>query len=58
MKGDEVKRFVLAGPDIADLLIECFEEDYWVLSIAKALRLWYEIERFLKISEDIQFFER
>ena len=49
LKGDDVKRFVLAGPDIADLLIESFVEDRWVLSIAKALRLWYDIERFLKV---------
>ena len=49
LKGDDVKRFVLAVPDIADLLIECFEEDRWVLSVAKALRLWYDIGRFLKV---------
>ena len=49
LKDDEVKIFVLAGPDIADLLLECLEEDDIVLSIVKALRLWYNIERFLKI---------
>ena len=49
MKGNEVKIFVLAGPAITDLLLECLEEDCLVLSIVKALRLWYEIERFLKI---------
>ena len=49
LKGNEVKRFVLAGPNIADLLLECLEEDTMVLSIVKALRLWYENERFLKI---------
>ena len=49
LKGDKVKRFVLAGPTITDLLLECLEEDAMILSIVKALRLWYEIERFLKI---------
>ena len=49
MKGNKVKRFVLAGPAIADLLLECLEEDALVLSIVKALRLWYDIERFLKV---------
>ena len=49
MRGNEVKRFVLVGPAIADLLSECLEENDMVLSIVKALRLWYEIERFLKI---------
>jgi len=49
LKGNTVKIFVLAGPDIADLLLECLEEDAVVLSIVKVLRLWYDIERFLKI---------
>ena len=49
LKGDKVKRFVLAGPAIVDLLLECLEEDAMVLSIVKALRLWHEIEQFLKI---------
>ena len=49
LKGNKVKRFVIAGPAIADLLIDRFKEDCWVLSIVKALRLWYDIERFLKI---------
>ena len=49
MKGEEVKRFVLAAPVIADLLVATFEEDALVLSIVKALRLWYDIERFLKV---------
>ena len=49
LKGDEVKRFVLVGPAIADLLLENLEEVAMVLSIVKALRLWYEIEQFLKI---------
>ena len=48
-KGNKVKRFVLAGPTIADLLLECLEVDVMVLSIVKALRLWHEIEQFLKI---------
>ena len=49
LKGDKVKQFVLAGLAIADLLLECLEEDATVLSIVKALRLWYDIERFLEI---------
>ena len=49
LKGDEVKRFVLADADIADLLLECLEGDAVVLSIVKALCLWYAIKRFLKI---------
>ena len=49
LKGDKVKQFVLAGLAIADLLLECLEEDAMVLSIVKALRLWYDIERFLKV---------
>ena len=49
LKGDEVKRFVLAGPAIADLLLECLEGDAMVLSIMKALRLCCDIEQMLKI---------
>ena len=49
LKGDKVKRFVLAGPAIADLLLEYLEEDAMVLSIVKTLRLWYDIEQMLKI---------
>ena len=49
LKCDDVKRFVLAGPTIADLLLECLEKDRLELSIVKALRLWYDIKRFLKI---------
>ena len=49
MKDDKVKRFVPAGPAIAGLLLECLEEDAMVLSIVRALCLWYDIERMLKI---------
>ena len=49
MKGDEIKRFVLAAPAICELLEASFEDDALVLSIVKALRLWYDIERFLKV---------
>ena len=35
LKGDKVKQFVLAGLAIADLLLECLEEDAMVLSIVK-----------------------
>jgi len=49
LKGDEVKRFVLAGLAIADLLLEYLDKDRLVLSIVKALRLWYDIARFFKI---------
>ena len=49
LKGDDVKRFVLAGPAIADLMLKWLEEDRLLLSIVKALRLWCDIERFLKI---------
>ena len=49
LKGDKVKKFVLAGPKIVELLTKNLEENIIVLSLLKALLLWYKIEKFLKV---------
>ena len=48
LKGDEVKKFVLAAPEIVQFLTENLEPNVIVLSLSKALILWDKIENFLK----------
>ena len=49
LKGDEVKKFVLDGPEIAQYLTYNLEPNDIVLSLSKSLQLWYKIEKCLKI---------
>ena len=53
LKGDEVKAFVLNGKDISKFLINTLEPIDEILSLTKALMLWYKIEKFLKIGHVI-----
>ena len=50
-KGDEIKRFVVNCPAVANILRENLEMTDEITSVCRALDLWYEIERFLKISK-------
>ena len=46
LKGDKVKKFVLAALEIAQLLADNLEPNVIVLLLSKALLLCYKIEKF------------